>query len=119
MTLWLRVRIGGQRWKIFLVSPRSKFLIDENGDRLDGLCEYDTCRIFINRDLSEDVFHDTLLHELMHAILHVSGATKFYKDSHKKDECVCGSVAPYLHSVLNEMGVKLPFRDRSAVIPVL
>lgn len=105
---WLALFIGGQKWSVYLVSPKSKYLRDDDGSTLEGVCLYDRCRIYINRDLDESAREDTLLHELMHALLYVSGGDKAYGRDHTKDEQLVGALTPMLHRLLKDLGFRFP-----------
>lgn len=108
---WLRLRIGGQRWVVFLVSSKSKHLKNEDGVECQGRCVYDKARIYISRDLSDDVLEDTLIHELLHAVLSVTGADEAYGRSEKTEERIVKAITPAWHQVLKDLGLRLPKRD--------
>lgn len=109
---WLALRIGGQKWSVFLVPPKSKFLLgigkDAETDSVYGACDYEKCRIYINKTLEEGPREDALLHELLHALLHVSGADKVYKGGHKADERLVTALTPSLHRLLKDLGFRFP-----------
>lgn len=107
--IWLRFRIGGQRWAVEIVSPRSKFLVDEDGSHV-GRCVYERCRIYLSRDLESAAREDALLHELLHALLYVSGADEHYGKSAKVEERIVGALTPHLHRLLVDLGMRLPAR---------
>jgi hypothetical protein len=105
---WLALKIGGQRWGVFLCSPRSKYLRDDDGRRLDGYCCFDSSRIFLSRGLSESAREDTLLHELLHAMLHVSGGSVAYDRSQTTEEQIVAPLTPVLHRLLRDLGFRFP-----------
>jgi hypothetical protein len=105
---WFGPFIGGQAWTVYLVSRNSKFLVHEDGRRLNGRCEYARCRIYINRDLDDGALYDALLHEFLHALLHVTGAETAYDGDHDKDEHVVAALTPALHRLLLDMGFAFP-----------
>ncbi len=104
---WLKLQIGGQRWGVFLVSPRSKFLKAGKKQRL-GTCDFDQCKIFIDRSLAPPAREDTLLHELFHAALFVSGADCAYGRSHDVEEDIVGPLTPCFHRLLTDLGFQFP-----------
>lgn len=108
MTKWLALHIGGQRWSVHIVSPKSKHLVDEEGVRHVGRCVYVASRIYISSELSESVREDTLLHELLHALLYVSGAEAAYGKSAKLEEQLVSALAPMLHRLLRDLGFRFP-----------
>lgn len=106
---WLVVHVGGQKWTVYLVSARSKYLTDEDtGEPLDGRCVYSKNRICINRELDEEARQDILLHELLHALLYVSGADKVYGGDAEKDEQLVTALTPILHRLLKDLGFRFP-----------
>lgn len=107
---WLRFRIGGQRWRVVLVSPRSKHLLNEDGDRLHGKCDYERAVIYISRTLEGALLVETALHEVLHALLYVTGAERAYDGDHDKDEHLVSALTPALHGVLLDLGFKFPSR---------
>lgn len=114
---WLVLYLGGKKWTIHLVTPRSKWLKDsDTGEQLVGYCHYDTQRIFIDKTLSEDQFTDTLIHECIHAVIEVSGAHRFIVEGTDNEENLVAVISPYIHSILKDMGCKLPYLSRSAAV---
>jgi hypothetical protein len=102
--IWLRLHVGGQRWTVHLVSPKSKHL---EGDHV-GRCIYERCAIYIDKTVGEGAREDTLLHELLHAVLFVSGAEKVYGADPKKDEALVAALTPVLHRLLKDLGFVFP-----------
>lgn len=105
---WLSLHIGGQRWGVFLVSSKSKHLTDEAGSHCHGRCVFDQCRIYIDKTLDEQAREDTLLHELLHASLFVSGADAAYNKSNATEEKIVAPVTPVLHRLLKDLGFRFP-----------
>lgn len=108
--MWLKLHIGGQRWGVYLVPRGSKRLIAENGDRCNGMCVYDSCRIYINKTLDESAREDALWHELLHALLHVTGAERAYDGSPEVDEAIVTALTPAMHRLLRDLGFVFPKR---------
>jgi hypothetical protein len=107
MKLWLTLLIGGQAWRIYLVGPRSRKLRDGKSI-LSGKAEYATNKIYISRNAPDGVREDTLLHELLHVALHVSGADKVYDEDTELDERLVTAVTPTLHRLLLDLGFAFP-----------
>ncbi len=103
---WLALHIGGQKWGVYIVSPRSKWLQDE-GDPCKGLTHCDDCRIYISSELSEPARDEILVHELLHAVLHVSGGSHAVGNK-KKEEDLVRDVTPLLHRILVDLGFRFP-----------
>lgn len=104
---WLALYLGGQKWTVYLVSGNSKHLRDNEG-HLAGYCDYEKCRIYVSKDLEEGMREDTLLHELLHAVLHVSGAEQVYDCDAAKDERLVSTLTPMLHRLLKDLGFRFP-----------
>lgn len=100
--------IGGQLWKIKLVGKRSKHLREAGKWCLNGRCDYQSCTIYILRDLDDQAREDTLLHELLHALLFVSGAEAAYNSDAKIDESIVSALTPMLHRLLKDLGFVFP-----------
>ena len=108
---WLDLHIGGQRWGVYLVPPRSKLLADTTtGVRADersvGRCDFDRCRIYVAKDIDQQAREDTLLHELLHALLHVCGADACRSTA--AEERLVISLTPLLHRLLKDLGFRFP-----------
>jgi hypothetical protein len=105
---WLSLHIGGQRWAVELVSPKHKDLSNDDGDRCHGRCVFNRCRIYIDKTLDEQAREDTLLHELFHAALFVSGADAAYGKSGSVEEKIVAPLTPCFHRLLKDLGFKFP-----------
>lgn len=105
---WLDVHIGGQRWGVYLVGPKSKYLLNEERGFDSGKCHYDKCRIAISKALDEQAREDTLWHELLHALLYVTGAEKVYDCDADKDEELVAKLTPAMHRLLKDLGFRFP-----------
>ena len=104
---WLDLFVGGQRWGVYLVGEKSKRLLSEDGSRCNGQAFLEQCRIYINRDQSAPARDEVLLHELLHAVLQVSGASHTINSS-KKEEDIVRDVTPLLHRLLTDLGFRFP-----------
>lgn len=104
---WLALHIGGQRWGVYIVPRRSAKLVLE-GERCNGVCDYDTCKIYISRGLSDQARDDALLHEILHALLHVTGAEAAYGGEPDADEAIVSALTPALHRLLIDLGFRFP-----------
>lgn len=108
---WLALHVGGQKWGVHLVSPKSKHLLDhttkvKEDERSIGRCDFPRCRIYIANDLDEQVREDTLLHELLHALIHVCGVHAC--TSSAAEERLIVAITPYLHRLLKDLGFRFP-----------
>ncbi len=105
---WLALHVGGQAWAVYLVSPNSKYLVGEDGRRLLGQCDFERCRISISKDLDEGAREDTLWHELLHALLFVTGADDVYRGSARAEERLVKALTPAMHRLLKDLGFQFP-----------
>ncbi len=106
---WLELHLGGQKWGVYVVQGTSK-LLKQDGGQLYGCCYFDKCRIYIARDITDAAFEDTLIHELLHASLYVSGAGNVVAMTATKEEQFVRSLTPVLHRLLLDLGLRLPKR---------
>jgi hypothetical protein len=103
--LWMKIHVGGQLWKVYLVSPKHKKL---KGGDLNGSCHYEESKIYISKALDGEARDDTLLHELLHALMFVTGADKAYGGDAVKEEALVSALTPALHRVLVDLGFRVP-----------
>lgn len=70
---------------------------------LNGLCDFDTGRIWIDRDQTPLMEKDTVLHEILHALLDQTGAKRRFKEvgSDFEEELV-SELTPRLLQVLRD-----------------
>jgi hypothetical protein len=120
MKRWLSLFIGGQRWRVVLVGPKSKLLVDGDGDRVAGRTWVDRCIIAICRDLNPQAREDTLLHELLHASVYVSGGwgaiqrvtaappAEGEDAAQAVEDDIVHPLAPVLHRLLKDLGFQFP-----------
>lgn len=108
MKVLFRPHIGGEQWTIYEVAPGNKNLKSDDGDRCNGTCLADNCKIYINRDLDPSAKAHAVLHELVHAMLHVTGADKVYEMDGDKEEILVSALTPALHRLLKDNGFSLP-----------
>lgn len=104
---WLDVRVGGARWGIYLVPGKSKRLRGDDGDQCKGMAYLEECRIYITNEVSEEARAELLLHELLHAVFHATGAAHAISDD-EKEEGIVRDVTPVLHRLLVDLGFRFP-----------
>lgn len=104
MKEWLTLKIGPTQWKVFLV-PSHHSALKDHGD--EGVTLYSESRLYINQDLPIDRRADVLIHELLHAILHVHGIGTAMDLDDTADEKLTSLLAPALTSALGNM-LRLP-----------
>ncbi len=94
------------------MGPTSKLLREHttkqpSDERPIGRCDFPRCRIYIANDIDEQAREDTLLHELLHALLHVSGAETHCKSTTAEEKLVI-AITPSLHRLLKDLGFRFP-----------
>ena len=104
MRVLKKFEIGTERWTAYLVSKKNKRMTDPEGDVCEGRIFYDERKIFINQDIPESARAHTLFHEIIHAVLWVSGANKVYNCDDKKDELIVSAITPILHRLVTDFG---------------
>ena len=109
---WLTIRFGGQNWRVDLVKGTSRHF---GGEELYGRCYYDRCRIYVAKEQDEQAREDTLLHEVLHAALHVSGGRQEIIDAvegediaERIEEKVVRGLVLVLHPLLKDLGFRFP-----------
>ena len=65
-----QIKINGLKWKIFFVASESPKLTDEDNKRnILGITYFRECEIYIDKSLSKPLRKQTVIHELVHALL--------------------------------------------------
>ena len=64
------VKINGETWRIFLVSPNHPTLRRPNGSYTIGCCDDITKGIYINENINDAYLKKVLCHELVHACMY-------------------------------------------------
>lgn len=113
---WLSLHIGGQEWGVYRVKGTSKLLGGHDECACDGITYLDKCRVYLSKDVSDGVLEDTLVHELFHASLYVSGAANVLNDLCKGDakkferaeEQIVRCLTPVWHRLLKDLGFRFP-----------
>lgn len=103
---WLSVHVGGQKWRVDLVRGKSHHF--EGDETCYGATYCDKCRIYIAREQDEQAREDTLLHELLHATLHVSGVSAALAAAGLDEEQVIKPLVPVWHRLLKDLGFRFP-----------
>ena len=91
------VKINGLKWKVFFVESDSPKLADENGKRnILGITYFRECEIYIDKELHKPLRRQTVIHELVHALLfsygiNAEGAT---------EEEICALIGAHLDELV-------------------
>ncbi|GAX06822.1 hypothetical protein IWT25_02169 [Secundilactobacillus pentosiphilus] len=70
---------------------------EDEGHTVWGFTDYEVSKIFIRKGLSEQKKRQTLMHELVHAMLHEAG-----EDEHCNDESIVNPLGNMLDQVLQD-----------------
>lgn len=107
-TLWFRLRIGPATWNVYLAA-RELLTALMPGHDYEGCTLLEESAIYINRELPRDRWPDVFVHELLHAVVFVSGATETAPLSDSREEKVVAALAPLLtHALLDLRSLRLP-----------
>lgn len=66
------IKIGGKKYKLKLTNHKNDVIFNENTDA-NGYIKYDLSEINIRSTNSDDVIKQTIIHELLHALLDDTG----------------------------------------------
>ena len=69
------IRIGGSVWTIYMVNLN----VDPDMEGCEGICRPYNAQILISTKLSSSRYHETLWHEICHAVMHVAGVSATMK----------------------------------------
>lgn len=72
------IKIGPFNYKVFLANN-----IEMEGRNLSGMVDFDKCEIYIDTNIDENCKKATVLHEILHAILHCSSIESDKEEIHK------------------------------------
>jgi Zn-dependent peptidase ImmA (M78 family) len=108
--LWLKLRVGGQRIKVYLVRDSHPKL-----EGCNGIYHPDTNTVYISSALPVDEREDTLFHELDHVVNDKSGAGKAMeiavprrKQRDDLEEQMVRCRTPIWHALLKDLGFRFP-----------
>jgi hypothetical protein len=106
---WLTIKLGGQNWGVHVVKEGSRLL-----EGCQGITYPDEAKIYLSRGLAPDVFVDTLVHEILHALFWVSGVAHVLRanckprKSEATEETIVRMITPLLHRALSDLGFRFP-----------
>lgn len=114
-TLLLTAPLGSAEYRVYLADADDHLLVPY--DKGDGTCEGATCHetstIVIRRDLPKKRVPEVLVHELMHAVAHISGIAITLRWKLTREEQVVHAMAPMLAHALVGGGLwKMPRGQR-------
>jgi len=94
------VRIGPYRYTVKVDLSRIKELEKESDSDLYGITTHGHLEIVLHPDVADTVLRETLLHEVLHAVLYVTGTSDRLSD--KAEEHLIRSLSPALFALLRD-----------------
>lgn len=109
-TLWLTLPFGSAEYRVYAADPDDPGLAgDEESGPCEGVTIHDACTILIRRDLHRSRIPEVLLHEVGHAVAHISGIALTLRWRMSTEERVVHAQTPLLAHALKGAGLlKLP-----------
>ena len=92
------VKINGETWKIFLVSPNHPMVMRENGQYALGSCDDISKGIYIIDGLETNKFKKVLCHELTHAAMYSYNVNLTIE----QEELLADLIATYGQEIIQE-----------------
>lgn len=99
-------------WKLYLKSPKEMIEIfyedtePEDGCSVNGITEFPTSKVYINKNINGFLLKKTIIHELMHIYLWDSGKNKSYYSADEVSE-IFEVAAPLICKIKDEVVLKL------------
>jgi hypothetical protein len=101
-TPWFVAPLGSAEYRVSLADPDDSLLAQE--DAADGPAEGAVCHetgvIVIRRDLPRKRIPEVCLHELLHAVFHISGLSVTMRWKLATEERVVHNIAPFMAHAL-------------------
>jgi hypothetical protein len=107
--LWLKASVCGHTVPVYYCLPGHPFLVT-GGSENSGTYDPTANRVAISSAQTADSACETLLHELLHAFLYLSGVSHtFLKGNDKLEEDIIRTLSPHLFAGLRSSGMlKIP-----------
>lgn len=100
MTTPKSVRVGPYRYTVKVDADRIKELEKESNVDLYGITTHGILEIVLQPDVADTVLRETLLHEVLHAVLFNTGISDRMTD--KAEEHLVRALSPALFSLLRD-----------------
>lgn len=100
MSIPLSVRVGPYRYTVKVDADRIKELEKESNTDLYGITTHGHLEIALQPDVADMVLRETLLHEVLHAVLFNTGISDRMTD--KAEEHLVRALSPALFSLLRD-----------------
>jgi hypothetical protein len=95
------VRIGPLRWRITTsLGSYNAFAAAENDGKALGFSQLETLTIVLKPGLPDSLLRETLLHELLHAIIQTQGGVFDVAKEEEHEEAAVAAISPLLLSTL-------------------
>lgn len=107
---WFDVPIGPSKWSVLLSVPGVSPALDDEGEFAhEGYCSSQHSRIYVNASLPRDRWPDIVVHELLHAVIYVTGIDTAFGLDLGKEEKLVSQMTPTLCDMLLRGGMlKIP-----------
>lgn len=93
----MKIRIKDYEWKVLFVKNDNSNLESEDNENVCGITHFDKLRIYINKDIAEDLILHTITHELTHATLFSYGMGQYESFT---EENVCDFVETHAREII-------------------
>lgn len=87
----MRIKINELKWKVKIADSESELLVLD-GEKCLGITYFNEMMIVVDADLDDELFAQTVVHELAHAFLYSYGIHLCTDD----EEAVCDFMGAYL-----------------------
>lgn len=95
------VRVGPLRWRITTsLGDFHAFAEAENDTTAVGFCNLESLTIALKPNLPDSLLRETLMHELLHAIIQTQGGIFDTAKTEELEEATVSAISPMLLSVL-------------------
>jgi hypothetical protein len=94
------VRVGPYRYKVVVSAERIKELEKESNSELYGITTHGHLEIALQPDVADLILRETLLHEVLHAVLYNTGLSDRMSD--KAEEHLIRGLSPALFALLRD-----------------
>lgn len=104
---WLTFPIGSAEYRVYLADADDHLLkpVDACDAACEGATDHETSTIVVRRDLPAKRLPEVLVHELLHAVAHISGIAITMRWKLTREEQVVHAMAPMLSQALIGAGL--------------
>lgn len=99
-TPWLSIPLGSAVYRVVLCDPQDPELSIEDASGCEAVTDHDTATIYMRRTLPRTRVAEVLVHEILHASVHISGLAVTQRWKPEREEAVVHALAPMLAHAL-------------------